>query len=68
MNLLGTINKCGVVKPRYSVKVEDLEDFEKKFLPAKDFGIVILSTNKGLLTQNQAKEANVGGTIVAYCY
>lgn len=68
VNLLGTINKCGVVKPRYSVKVEDLEDFEKKFLPAKDFGIVILSTNKGLLTQNQAKEANVGGTIVAYCY
>jgi len=68
VNLLGTINKCGVVKPRYSVKVEDLEDFEKKFLPAKDFGIVIISTNKGLLTQNQAKEANVGGTIVAYCY
>ena len=68
VNLLGTINKCGVVKPRYSVKVEDLEDFEKRFLPAKDFGIVILSTNKGLLTQNQAKEANVGGTIVAYCY
>lgn len=68
VNLLGTINKCGVVKPRYSVKVEDLETFEKKFLPAKDFGIMILSTNKGLLTQNQAKAENVGGSIIAYCY
>ncbi len=68
VNLLGTINKCGVVKPRYSVKIEELETFEKRFLPAKDFGIIILSTNKGLLTQKQAKEENVGGSIIAYCY
>ncbi len=68
VNLLGTINKCGVVKPRYSVKVEEIEKFEKKFLPAKDFGIIILSTNKGLLTQIEAKKENIGGTIIAYCY
>jgi len=68
VNLLGTINKCGIVKPRYPVKVEDLESFEKRFLPAKDFGVIIISTNKGLLTQAESKELNVGGTLVAYCY
>jgi len=66
--LLGTINKCGVVKPRYSVKVDDLETFERKFLPAKNFGVLIISTSKGLMTQNQAREAREGGQIVAYCY
>lgn len=68
VNLLGTINKCSIVKPRYPVTVEDIETFEKRFLPAKDFGIIMISTNKGLLTQKGAKENNVGGTIVGYCY
>lgn len=68
VHLVGTINKCSVVKPRYAVKVEELEQYEQRFLPAKGFGVIILSTSKGLLTQNQAKEHNVGGQIVAYCY
>ena len=68
VHLLGTINKCGVIKPRYSVKKDELESYERRFLPAKDFGVLILSTSKGLMTQKQAKEHNVGGTLVAYCY
>lgn len=68
VNLLGTINKCSVVKPRYPVKVEEIEIYEKRFLPAKDFGIVILSTNEGLMSQTKAKENKVGGTILGYCY
>ena len=68
VNLIGNINKCSVIKPRYSVNVENLESFEKRFLPAKDFGILIVSTNKGLLTQIEAKEKNVGGVLVGYCY
>lgn len=66
--LLGTINKCGVIKPRYSVKVEGLETFERKFLPAKNFGVLIISTSKGLMTQNQAREEKEGGQLIAYCY
>lgn len=68
VNLLGTINKCSIIKPRSSVKIEDLEKYEMRFLPAKDFGVLIISTNKGLLTQKQAKEQNIGGALVAYCY
>lgn len=68
VNLLGTINQCAVIKPRYPVQLKELETFERKFLPAKDFGVLIVSTSKGLLTQKQAKEENVGGALVAYCY
>ncbi|MCA9495493.1 MAG: 30S ribosomal protein S8 [Nanoarchaeota archaeon] len=68
VNLLGTINKCGVIKPRYSLKVDEIESFEQKFLPAKDFGVIIISTNKGLRTQFGAKEDKIGGTLIAYCY
>ena len=68
VNLIGTINECLAIKPRYPAKVEELETFERRFLPAKDFGVLIISTNKGLLTQKQAKEQNAGGTLIAYCY
>lgn len=68
VELIGTINTCGVIKPRFPVQLDGLESFEKRFLPAKDFGVLIISTNKGLLTQKQAKEKREGGTLIAYCY
>jgi small subunit ribosomal protein S8 len=68
VNLLGRINKCGVVKPRYSVKITTYEKFEKRFLPAKDFGILVVSTPQGLMTHKEAKDKKLGGRLIAYCY
>jgi small subunit ribosomal protein S8 len=68
VHLLGRINSCGVVKPRYSVKVSTYEKFEKRFLPAKGFGILIVSTPEGLMTHTEAKEKKLGGRLIAYCY
>ena len=68
INLLGKINKCGAIKPRFSTKKDQLEKYEKRFLPAKDFGIIILSTNKGLITHYKAKEKDLGGRLISYVY
>lgn len=68
INLLGTINKIGVIKPRFNVKKNDYEKFEKRYLPAKDFGIIIVSTSKGMMTHSQAKELGLGGRLICYCY
>lgn len=68
LNLLGSINKCGVIKPRYSVKKNNFEKFERRFLPAKDFGILFVSTPKGIMTHYDAKTKKTGGRLLAYCY
>ncbi len=68
VQLLGRINKCGVIKPRFSVKASKLEDWEKRFLPGKDFGVLVLTTPKGILSQNEAKKLNTGGKLLAYIY
>jgi len=68
VNLLGNLNKCGVIKPRFSTKKNAFEKWEKRYLPAKDFGIIIISTPYGIMTHNQAKEKNTGGKLLAYCY
>jgi len=68
LNLLGNINKCGAIKPRYSIKKGGYEKFEKRYLPAKDFGIIFVSTSKGIMSHTEAKKKNIGGKLLAYCY
>ncbi|HLC88569.1 MAG TPA: 30S ribosomal protein S8 [Candidatus Nanoarchaeia archaeon] len=68
VHLLGNINKCGVIKPRFSTQQKDFKKWEKRYLPAKDFGIILVSTPQGVMTHNQAKEKNTGGKLLAYCY
>lgn len=68
LNLLNNLNKCGVIKPRYQIKKTDYEKFEKRYLPAKGFGILIISTSKGIMTNIEAKEQGIGGKLLAYCY
>jgi len=68
INLIGRINKCGVIKPRFSVKLDGYTKFEKRFLPANDFGLIIVSTSKGIMTHTEAKEKKLGGKLIAYVY
>ncbi len=68
VSLIGAINKCGTIKPRFPVKKGEFERFEKVYLPAKDFGLIIVSTPKGLTTHTEAKKNGLGGKLIAYCY
>ena len=68
VKLTGNINDCGVIKPRYSVKRTDLEKFEARYLPAQDFGVLILTTTLGVLSHNTAKDEKTGGKLLAYVY
>ena len=68
LNLLGNINKCGSIKPRFAVSIDNYEKFEKRYLPAKDFGVLIVSTSQGIMTHYEAKEKKIGGRLIAYCY
>ena len=43
VQLLGRINKCQVIKPRFPIKVSDMNDAEKQYLPAVGFGILVFT-------------------------
>ncbi len=68
VNLINQINKCGAIKPRFAVKRDGFEKFEKRLLMAKDFGIIVVSTSDGIMTHTKAKEKGLGGRLLAYCY
>ncbi|HIH36776.1 MAG TPA: 30S ribosomal protein S8, partial [Methanocellales archaeon] len=61
VQLHGKINKCGVITPRFSVQKTDFEKWEKQFLPARDFGTLILTTSEGIIPHYTAKEKGIGG-------
>ncbi|MBS3079235.1 30S ribosomal protein S8 [Candidatus Pacearchaeota archaeon] len=62
------LNEFKAIKPRFTAQVEKINYYVRRFLPAKNFGFVIISTNKGLMKHNEAEEQNLGGCLVAYIY
>jgi len=68
INLIHRINDCGVIKPRYPVKHNEFTKWEQRFLPARDFGVLIVSTSKGVMSHREAKEKGLGGRLLAYVY
>ncbi len=65
---IGKLNGCNSIKPRYFISVDDIEKYTKRYLPARDIGILILTTNQGLMTHQTALEKNIGGGLLAYMF
>ena len=68
VKLKGNINDCGVIKPRYPIKRDDLDRWEARYLPAQHFGMLIMTTTKGIVSQDEAKKNGIGGKLLAYVY
>ncbi|MBS3076118.1 30S ribosomal protein S8 [Candidatus Pacearchaeota archaeon] len=65
---IGDLFECKAIKPRFTVDKSQIEKYRRRYLPARDLGTVIVSTNKGLMTHEEAQEENIGGCLIAYFY
>ena len=65
---LGKFSECKAIKPRFTVKKEQIEKYRRRYLPSRKIGTIIISTNKGLVTQEEAQEERIGGSLIAYFY
>ncbi|MDD4482909.1 MAG: 30S ribosomal protein S8 [Methanoregula sp.] len=68
VHLTGKINKCGAICPRFSVQLDEMEFWEKQYLPGKNFGLMILSTSHGVMSHAQARQEGIGGELLGYVY
>ncbi len=68
VQLLGRMNGCGAIRPRSSCKVEDIEAWEKRYLPSRDLGILVVSTSDEVMSHIDAKKKRLGGRLLAYVY
>jgi small subunit ribosomal protein S8 len=68
VKLNGMLTNLRAIKPRSATSYVDLEKYEKRFLPSRNVGIIILSTPKGLMTHIEAKKEKLGGRLIAFVY
>merc|ERR1712021_28382 len=68
VDLNGRLNKCGVISPRFDLKLKNFEKFLAQILPSRQFGFVILTTNKGILDHEEARKAQIGGKLLGFFY
>ena len=68
VKLLGKINKCGAISPRFPVRSLKLVDWEHRYLPAVGVGTLIVSTSEGVMSHLEAQEKKLGGRLVGYVY
>lgn len=68
VSLIGKINKVRSIRPRFSVKSNGFEKWERRYLPASDFGVLIVSAPEGVMSQKDAVEKKAGGKLLAYVY
>jgi small subunit ribosomal protein S8 len=65
---IGEFSECKAIKPRFTVDKDQIEKYRRRYLPSRDMGTLIISTNKGLVTHQEAFEEKIGGCLIAYFY
>ena len=65
---IGNLMDCKSIKPRFTVDKDQIENYRRRYLPSRNMGVVIVSTNKGLMTHTEAQEEGIGGCLIAYFY
>mmetsp|Transcript_68635 Transcript_68635/g.163766 ORF Transcript_68635/g.163766 Transcript_68635/m.163766 type:complete len:131 (-) Transcript_68635:609-1001(-) len=68
VNLLGRLNKCRAVSPRYDLKIDQFEKWIANLLPSRQFGVIVLTTSHGILDHHQALKKKTGGKILGFFY
>jgi len=68
IKLLAKISKCGAITPRFKVKKDEYNIWEQQFLPAYDRGILLVTTNQGVMSHKEAVNKNIGGFLIGYVY
>uniref|UniRef100_A0A0G4FBF8 40S ribosomal protein S15a n=1 Tax=Chromera velia CCMP2878 TaxID=1169474 RepID=A0A0G4FBF8_9ALVE len=68
IDLLGRINKCGVISPRYDVCIGDIEQYASDLLPSRQFGHLVLTTTYGIMDHEEARRKHTGGKILGFFF
>lgn len=68
VKLVGRINKCRAISPRYDFKIKNSEKWVANILPSRQFGFLVLTTSYGILDHQEALKKQTGGKIIGFFY
>ena len=68
IDLMAKITKCGAISPRFKVKKDEYLEWEKQYLPSFNRGMLIVTTNQGVMSHHEASNKGLGGFLIGYVY
>ena len=68
IQLSAKITKCGTITPRFKVKKDEYNIWEQQFLPAYNRGMLLVTTNQGVMSHKEAANKGIGGFLIGYVY
>ena len=68
VKLFAKIEKCGAVTPRFKVKKDEYSYWEQRYPPSFNRGILLVTTNQGVMSHHEAVNKGIGGFLIGYVY
>lgn len=68
ISLLAKITKCGSISPRFKVRKDEYHYWEQQYLPSYDRGMLLVTTNQGVMSHHDAINRGIGGFLIGYVY
>ncbi|MCH7967931.1 MAG: 30S ribosomal protein S8 [Thaumarchaeota archaeon] len=68
IKLLAKITKCGSISPRFKVKKTQFQHWEQQYLPSYAVGMLLVTTNQGVMSHHEAINKELGGFLIGYVY
>ena len=64
VDLIGRLNKCGCISPRFDIQINEIEMWTRNLLPCRQFGHIVLTTSEGIMDHEEARRKHVGGKVI----
>lgn len=68
VSLRARITKCGAISPRFRVGNDEFGGWEQQYLPAYNRGMLLVTTNQGVMSHHDAAQKGIGGFLIGYVY
>ena len=68
VKLLAKISKCGSISPRFKVNKNEYGMWEQQYLPSYSRGMLLVTTNQGVMSHHDAVNKGIGGLLIGYVY
>lgn len=67
VQLNGRLNRCAAISPNYDLKMDKIEKVRESVLPARQFGVLVLSCGQGMWEHGRCV-GKTGGKVLGYFF
>ena len=68
VNIIGRLDKCKGISPRFEEQLKGLEKWQNNLFPLRQRGFIVLIAPAGIMKCEEARQKNTGGKILRFFF